>query len=272
MKKILYIFSIVFCVGCQDVIDVDLDNTDPRLVIDAYFNVYNARSSFFVNAQGGVQLSLSAPYFDEEIPTVSDATVYITDLSNNTVINFSENTTNPGLFVPSNGFFPEFSKDYELTVEYNNNTYNASTQMIPTVAIDSVVKVDSNLFDRTEVKVYYTDPELSDDFYLFDMDFNLFGVSEDKFYQGQSFGFPYFYEDDEFDAQQEINIKILGIDEDYYNFFNLVLEQNENDGSPFQTPPALIKGNIINTTDSDNFPFGFFRISEVYESSIMIEE
>ena len=122
MKKILYIFSIVFCASCQDVIDVELDNTDPRLVIDAYFNVYDARSSFFVNAQGGVQLSLSAPYFDEEIPTVSDATVYITDLSNNTVINFSENTTNSGLFVPSNGFFPEFSKDYELTVEYNNNT------------------------------------------------------------------------------------------------------------------------------------------------------
>jgi hypothetical protein len=36
-------------------------------------------------------------------------------------------------------------------------------------------------------------------------------------------------------------------------------------GGPFQSPPATVRGNIINTTQEENFPLGYFSLSE-YDS------
>jgi len=134
-----------------------------------------------------------------------------------------------------------------------------------------------------EVVISYTDDVTRTDFYLFDLDFDLFLQSEDTFYQGQTFNFSYFYSEEDLksddeegvdtdNSNQEITIQISGVDETYYNYFNLVLQQSQANGSPFQTIPALIKGNIINTTNEDNFPLGYFRISESYNASIILED
>ena len=276
MKNYIYIAILsLFCFGCQEVIDIELDDAPPRLVIDAYFNIFNnEETGAYLYTEGGVLLSLSAPYFDDEIPSVSNATVYITNLETNEVINFIESAT-LGRFIPENGasFQPDFDTNYELTVIYDNETYNSTVQYIPAVPIDKLEQGDGVLFEgnEIEVKIFYTDLSPRVDFYLFDLDFDLFLPSEDTFYQGQDFNFSYFYEDDDV-MGSEIDIKILGIDQDYYNYFNLILEQDQDDGNPFQTAPALIRGNIVNTSNGDNFPFGFFRISEVYTKSITVVE
>lgn len=33
-------------------------------------------------------------------------------------------------------------------------------------------------------------------------------------------------------------------------------------GGPFQSPPATVRGNIINTTQPENFPLGYLSLSE----------
>ena len=42
-------------------------------------------------------------------------------------------------------------------------------------------------------------------------------------------------------------------------------------GSPFQTPPATIRGNIINETNTSNFALGYFSLSEVDTKIYAIE-
>jgi hypothetical protein len=42
-------------------------------------------------------------------------------------------------------------------------------------------------------------------------------------------------------------------------------------GSPFQSPPATVRGNIINTTNFDNYALGYFRLSETDSASYVIE-
>jgi hypothetical protein len=42
-------------------------------------------------------------------------------------------------------------------------------------------------------------------------------------------------------------------------------------GSPFQSPPATVRGNIINTTSPNNFPLGYFSISEADTKIYTIE-
>ncbi|RKN14245.1 DUF4249 domain-containing protein [Aquimarina sp. AD1] len=273
MKKLLYlIIGLSIITSCEDVIDVDVPNGEPKLVIDASFEIYLDETP--VDALGGVRLTLSAPFFNDGVPTVSNATVFITHLSDNSVVNFIESLNEPGFFIPEDpNLIPEFDIDYELTVIYEGETYKATTQLIPTVAIDNVEQGDGTLFDgdETEVIVFFTDEGNREDFYLFDFDFNLYLPSEDRFYQGESFNFSYFYED--MVGGEQVTIKILGIDERYYNYSNILIEQSEQDGgNPFQTPPAQIRGNIINTTNPDNFALGYFNLSEANRFQFTIEE
>lgn len=276
MKKIIFLFIVsLFTFSCQEVIDIDLEDGETRLVIDAYFNVSNDEvTNTFLSTDGGVQLSLSAPYFDTEVPTVSNATVYITNLNDNSILNFIESETT-GFFIPDTGidFQPFSDTEYELTVIYNGETYVSTTELIPTNPIDKLEQGDGTLFEGTEkeVVIYYKDDATRDNFYLFDLDFNLYLQSEDAFYQGQDFNFSYFYSEDEL-IENDITIQIFGVDETYYNYFNLVLDQSQESGNPFQTVPALVKGNITNNTNKDNYPLGYFRISETYSANITIQD
>ena len=269
MKNLQYLLLLVILfTSCEDVIDVDLPTGEPRLVIDASFEVYLNEPE--IDVEGGIRLTLSAPFFDDDVPTVSDATVFITNNSDDSVINFFEATE--GLYLPAGVFVPEFGTSYTLTVVHDNETYIATTELVPSVPIDNIVQGDATLFDgdETEVIIFFTDDGSRDDFYLFDFDFSLFLPSEDRFYQGESFNFSYFYED--MVAGQDVTIKILGIDERYFNYSSLLIEQSEQDGgNPFQTPPAVLRGNILNTTNPNNYPLGYFNLSEANRSQFTIE-
>lgn len=272
MKKIIYLLTILFIsINCEDVIEVDIPEGTPRLVIDASFELYLNETP--VTIEGGVKLTLSAPFFDTEIPTVSNATVFITNLKNNSIINFTE-SSKPGYYTPDLAeFIPEFNTTYQLTVIYDNETYLATAQLIPTVPIDTIEQGDNTLFegDETEVIIYFTDNGSRNDFYLFDFDFSLFLASEDRFYQGETFNFSYFYED--MPNDRDVTIKILGIDERYYNYSNLLIEQSEQGGgNPFQTPPAVLRGNIINTTNPSNYALGYFNLSEANRFEFIIKK
>ncbi len=272
MKNLIYILLLTLtCISCEDVVDVDVPNGTPRLVIDASFELYTNETP--VALEGGVKLTLSAPFFDEDVPTVNNAIVFITNTTDNSVINFTK-TTEPGLYVvEANDFLPAFNTQYELTVIYDDETYIALTQLSPTVPIDNIEQGDATLFegDETEIIVTFTDDGNRDDFYLFDFDFSLFLASEDRFYQGKSFNFSYFYEN--MVIGQDVTIKILGIDERYYNYANLLIEQSEqNGGNPFLAPPSVLRGNIVNTTNPDNYALGYFNFSEADRFEFRIQE
>lgn len=273
MKNLIYLFLVLGILSsCEDVVDIEIPNAEPKLVIDASFEYYTNEDP--VEFEGGVRLSLSAPFFADTITPVSEAEVFITNLVNDQIIRFRESFEN-GYYIPSSsGFFPEFGTDYELSVIYNNETYKATTQLIPTVPIDNVERGDATLFegDEREVIITFTDDGSREDYYLFDFDFNLYLPSEDRFYQGTSFPFSYFYEDVE-DGEMQATIKILGITKQYFTYLNLLIQLSGQDGgSPFQAPPATLRGNIINTTNPDNFALGYFNMSEADRVDFVISE
>ncbi|WP_271783097.1 DUF4249 family protein [Aquimarina algiphila] len=277
MRKVIYIaFGILFFMSCEDVVDIDVPEGEPKLVIDASLEFVTQTDGSLRLENEEIKLTMSAPFFDENTPTVSDATIYITNLTFDFIYNFDELSFEPGTYIPSNGsFLWDFESDYELTVIHNNETYKATTKIIPSVPIDNVIQGDGTLFEgnEIEIEVSFTDDGNRDDFYLFDFDFSLFLPSEDRFYQGKSFKFSYFYENPEEVEGREITIKILGIDQRYFNYSSILIEQSEQDGgNPFQAPPAVLRGNIINTTNSDNYPLGYFNLSETYSFPFTIQK
>lgn len=270
MRSSVYLFVYIFVLaGCQKVVDIDLPTAEPRLIIDATFALYpdNGKNSL----EGTVNLALTASFYEGELPPVNNATVYMTDINTGDRIIFAE-LEKSGNYIPQvlSGF-PKPNTTYKLTVIYKNETYEGMATMVPVVPIDSLDQGDVTLLnDETEIIVSFTDKENRTDHYLFDLDFDLYLTTNDQFYQGQKFTFSYFYEDIE--RGKEITVRINGVDEQFYNYMNMVIAQSgQNDIGPFPTPPAAVRGNMVNITNPDNYPLGYFAISEAYKMSLIIE-
>ncbi|PQJ72328.1 DUF4249 family protein [Polaribacter butkevichii] len=274
MKKI-YILSVLMVLlfaNCEKVVDINVPSIEPKLIIDASFDVLFDESP--VTASTIVRLSLSADYFDEEIPKVTNAIVFVTNLSNNTVINFYDNNLD-GNYKPLFSFIPEDDVQYELTVIYNNETYKGKATKVKSTPLTNVVQGDETLFsgEETELKVTFKDEPIVENYYLFNFDRSLFLSIDDRFFNGSDYNFSFFYQEDDIELPTTTTIKMSGITKDYYTYFEVLSSQSgQGGGGPFQSIPSSLLGNMINTTNETNFPLGYFHISETDTYTIDLVE
>ncbi|TWO32022.1 DUF4249 domain-containing protein [Seonamhaeicola sediminis] len=261
MNRLIYIIALsLLIISCEDVIDVDLKTAETRLVIDASLSW--EKGTLGNNQE--IKLSLTAPYFSNTIPAATGATVVVTDSNNNT-FNFIEQG-NSGVY-QNNTFIPEINGVYTLTVNYNNEIYTATESLKSVVTIDYVEQNNNGGFsgEDIEIKAFYTDPADQENYYLFQFQNNqnvpMLVVYDDEFTNGnQIFGF---FSDDEMKTNDNLNIKISGISKRHYDYLFILLQQTDDEsGDPFETQPATVRGNCINQTNPNNYPLGYFRISE----------
>ena len=182
--------------SCEDVIEVEVQNTTPRLVIDAQFNMYTKEQQ--LRLEGGVRLSFSANYFDEELPVVKDDLVTITHLNSGLEypLLFDESI---GMFVPDKiDFLTDFNSKYELSVLHQGQAYTGSTVFVPVPPILKAVQGTKTLFsgDETEIILSFQDFSEREDFYLYDFGQEIYRPIEDRFFQGEEFVFSHFYSSD----------------------------------------------------------------------------
>lgn len=263
MKNLKYIFFLlisIFMVSCEDVINVDLETAPPKLVIDAFI----AWQKGTPGNEQRIKLTTTTGYYENSVPPASGATVFIID-SNNNVFNFIENQQSGEYFCAN--FVPVLNTDYVLTVVYENQTYTAKETMKPVPKIDRTEQKNDGGFsgDEIEIKFFYTDNGTTEDYYLtrYQPSFTaipIFGWTKDEFFQGnQMFGF---YSHEDLESGQTLDFSIYGISKTYYNYMN-VLGGIVGGGGPFQTPPATLRGNIVNTSNFNNYALGYFNVSEM---------
>ena len=296
MKKYIYLLVVlVLNVACEDVIDVELPTEEPRLVVDALIRVDIDEP--FIPVE--VKLSLSSDFFNNNTPTSAESVVIqYEEYEGNRVIdtrfsNLAELVPGSGIYTPD----PNFDSDqriptnildrnwvFNLLINHEGRRYLATTKYVPTVPIDSVIQGDGTLFndDETEVIITFTDDPDRDSFYLFDLSLSEFLVTEDKFYKGQQFSFSYFY-DQIFEPDTEIEIRLMGVDQTFFNYMDLLIEQTTNDAGIFSTPVATVRGNVFDITDIDNidlldnvaqpdvFPLGYFAMVQEYKQTLIIQ-
>lgn len=270
MKKIF--FSILFfclLLGCEDVIEVEVPVDQPRLVVDALIRVDNLQGATTTVRIG---VSVTSSFFDNVAPAQLDA-ISIINTQTNIEIQLTEEAVGSGFY--GNDFATEFltSGPLQLKIAYDGQIYEATTSFVQSAPIDNLVQGKSTLFtnDETEIIISFTDAPDSVDFYLFDFDYDEYLVSEDTFYPGQSFQFSYFYEPG-LEPETTLKVGLLGVDEPFYSYMTQLIVQAGGDQGPFQTPAATVKGNIINATNPDNFALGYFAVSEIFTSTLVIEE
>lgn len=297
MRKLRYmILAFGMLLGCEDVIDVDVPVDDPRLTIDALFRINAAQAQQTVQVNAGI----TSGFFDElqiadlEGIALINLTYEPTDANDSSILPLSE--VAPGVYegTKNTTFFTD--GELRLFIQHQGQRYLASTTYVPTSDIEELVQGEDNLFggDETEIIVSFIDTPDRTDYYLFDLDFNEYLVTEDVFYPGQRFEFSYFY-DDAVTPGMDLDISILGVDMQFFNYMNQVIAQADGGSAgPFQTPSATVRGNIINVTDAniatiedaaaveniaslegidstDNFALGYFAISQTFTESITIE-
>lgn len=242
--------------SCEDVIDVELNDAPPRLVVEANLNVWeNGITS------AAVRLTTTAPYFDNDVPFVVDAVITVSD-ENNVVYPF--NYTQDGIYVSNIPL--QLNTDYSLTIVYKEETYTATERLYTVSPLEYIEQRDDGGFsgEDIELKVFFTDPAGDRNYYFFE------GLSErgdeldvysDEFFNGNTIFAYYLVED--IAPGDEVQFNIYGVSEAYYNFMFILLQQTGGGGGPFETQPATVRGNIINETTPANYPLGYFRVSEV---------
>ncbi|PIE49551.1 MAG: hypothetical protein CSA39_01990 [Flavobacteriales bacterium] len=260
-KSRLFILLIFGLLGCEEVIDIKLPEASPKLVIDASIN-------WLKNTDGKdqyIKLSLTTPYFYEDKVAATGAEVYITH--NNNIYLFKEDK-NSGIYI-TNNFKPELMETYELTVKYEGATYKGTEQLFPIPPITRIQQSqEGGIYGEDyEIKAYYEDPKDEENYYLFRFENDIptlssLEVYRDEFINGNEI-FAY-YSNDKLIAGSNITITSYGISKQFYEYMYILLQQNSiGGGGPFETQPATVRGNCVNITNPDDFPLGYFRLSEM---------
>ncbi len=300
MKKLLSVLFILAQFSCEDVIDVEVPTETPRLVVNAIFRVDETQE--FVPVE--LRVTESSNFFEENTITQLDDNALIfygrpdpsaPELFEGEVFTSSLAEVEPGtgIYVPD----PTFDADqrirtasiepgfaFQLIMTHKGRRYFASTIYTPTVPIQNAEQGDVMLFDdeETEVIITFTDVVDREDYYVFDFGFGNFLAVEDQFFDGQQFEFSYFY-DQLFDPGTELNIDILGATPEFYNYIDLIIEQTQDTGGVFETPTAIVRGNVFDVTGLDNqdivdnversndFALGYFAIVQQFSSTVVVE-
>ena len=129
---ILTLFTITMFQGCQKVINIDLNNAAPRIVIEGV--IKDKRGPY------SVVISKSGSYFNQPVlPSVSGANVTITD---NTGVTDTLKEITPGVYHTSR-IRGITGRTYTLKVISENIEYEGTSTMYSHVNIDSLILVKS---------------------------------------------------------------------------------------------------------------------------------
>jgi len=266
--KIITILSIFFSLNaCQDVVDVDLETAQERLVIEALMNWENGTTG---NNQQ-IKLTKTASFYTNEIIYATGANVKI--INTNSLAEFIFTETTNGIYETTN-FIPVLGDNYRLEINYNGQNYTAEEELLATPSIENVDQTLDNGFSTTEpeVNIYFQDDINQENYYrtiftqyrpstseIIDTDdYNL----SDDFENGNLMSD--FYESDIIMIDDVFEIVLYSISEGFYNYIELLNVQADSGIGPFSSPPVNVKGNCVNTADNEaNYPYGYFALFEV---------
>ena len=246
--------------GCTEKINVKLDTTYTRVVVDGS-----------ISADTGIYriaITKSADYFSNTpVPRVVNATVTISDGANTYSLHESLAGIS-GIYETDPGFAGKVGKTYTLHVDLaeaisNVKSVEATSPLLPVAHLDSIATEFHPELGKDGIwyiKLWAQDPGNETNYYLFNLyrngvlltdTINKKAIADDKFYNGSYMtGVPVMRLNNSrkwatISRGDTIILQMSGITKEYYDFIQEVDFAGFN--IPFFTgPPANIKGNINN--------------------------
>lgn len=252
-----FLFVLLF-LSCDKVVELELETGEPKIVIDAEI-IWEKGTS---GSKQTIKISRMAPYYSATTPKVSGAQVRV---ENSDGVVFTFNESEPGIYICTN-FVPVINMEYKLFAQVDGQSLTAIEKLVsvpPIDKIDQEFMADISGPDLIVVSFYYKDPADQTNYYLTDYKsvlspFPEYTSTSDEFTNGNESAEK--FSDSDLKPGITLNITHRGISKNFYNYMNLILEVTNS--NPFAAVPGNIRGNIINTTDSNNFALGYFRLCE----------
>jgi hypothetical protein len=278
--------------SCEDVINPNLRDADPVLVVDAWIND-KAEDQV-------IRLTLSQPYLSNGVPPgVSGATVTVNYDGGS--LDFIEDVSDPGVYrwatdeATREEVFGQVGRTYTLTVVANGQTFEAVSKINRTVAIDSITfeEDDSPFYpDNSYIAQFWaTEPSGTGDTYwiraykngtLLSKPSEINIAYDAGFSPGGSFDGITFIppirevnpndvdEDDQplspYQIGDSLYVEIHSITYESFTFLSQVIVQTDRPGGfgeLFSTPLANVSTNIKTITSGSLKAVGFFNVSAV---------
>ena len=265
-KFLFYLLIILFAAGCTERINVNLDDSYIRLVVDGGISSDSMQRT--------VHLTKSASYFyNQPPPAVSNAIVTLSDGSFLDTLK-EELPGNPGSYSIDSNFRGAIGKTYSLNISLRepigaHYDYSASCKIMKVARLDSIsVEFNPDLGKNGFwlVKIYAKEPGDEVNYYLLKYYRNgklmsdsiqKWVTSDDKYFNGSYInGLNAFYINNNHPWEtlhpgDTLLVQMSGITREYYNFVQQV--QSAGIQIPFFSgPPANVEGNI------NNGSIGFF--------------
>jgi hypothetical protein len=129
---ILALCSTLLLIQCTDVIDLDVQQDEPLLVVDAWINDLEQPQT--------IRLTMSQPYFENSFaPGVVGAEVIVTNELGDEFV-FIDQANGDYVWTPAAGYrLGEPGRTFSLAIMYDGVTYSATSEMNRVPAIDSLV-------------------------------------------------------------------------------------------------------------------------------------
>ena len=254
-------FAVLAIAACKKVINVDLNNVTPQIVIEG--EITNEQPPYHVKISKTVNFSS-----DNTFPPVSGATVKITDSITGRI--FQLNETSPGLYTTSQlTGIPKHT--YLLSVTAEGKQYVASSTMPGTVALDSVTFAENTDFNnKKEINavVNFRDPSAAGNYYQFTERLNgklvpnIF-VFEDRLSNGRYIEQPLFNDSAYLQKGDTLSLSMFCVDKNIYNYFFTLLNVTGNNNFQSATPANP-------NTNISNGALGYFSAHTVNKTKLLV--
>jgi hypothetical protein len=272
---IITILAALSLISCDEPLILDIEQTPSKIVIEG----------LVTNKPGfqRVKITRTAGFYESgKTPRVTNAAVRVTD-NLGQVFSFVHNPNNhadsAGIYVPQTPFTGQIGRTYTLTVNVDEEVYEATDLLQSVIPMDSLkyaIDEDQEEDPEEEGKIYELlmfarEPQDELNFYLF------------KFYRNDSLihfnETDIYYTDDEFLAENldgvespvyyGLNdmgkVEVYSLSRQGYVYYNDLSSLLNNDGGMFGPIPSSPRTNLSNGA------LGFFQVSAVNEKSIKIE-
>jgi len=266
--------------GCQEVIELELPNTEPQLVIEGEVTYWAEQPE---KNQALVKVATSGSYYDADgTDPVTQAIVQIEDLTNAQVYDLHPVQGEPGRYL--NKEIPlDSGNTYRLSLTYNENIYSSEGTILPVAELDSFSYKYRPSTPLLEPGYYFffsgrTPKERGINYYRFKIYENdsLYNAPEDYLVQSDEFLRAKIdtlqLSNYSFDLSDTVYIEMYSLNKDVFEYYNQLTELLFNDGGLFSSPPRNPDTNIINETNPDDPPLGFFQVSSALSGGDVVED
>ncbi|HKZ36815.1 MAG TPA: DUF4249 domain-containing protein [Chryseolinea sp.] len=273
---IIVLLPLFFLSSCDEPIRLDPNQSASRIIIEGQVTNKPGYQYVKVSRSGGF-------YETGKTPRITDAFVLVEDDLGNEyrfIHNPGNNADSAGYYRPENSFIGDIGRTYRLTVNIEEQIYQAEDKLYSVTAIDSLsyqINEDEKEDPEDEGKFYEVllfakEPQDTQDYYLF------------KFYRNDSLKVQedtqIYFADDEilgesidgvsspiyFAPGDGARVEMYSISRTAFVFYTDLQNLLNSDGGLFSQPPSNSRTNLSNGA------LGFFQASALDISTVEIKE